>query len=181
MPPNGLFPKLKTNADAKMGRWSAGFSNSKGSVAKKKLRRGGFVFLVVFVATNCLNIYTAICCHKSKVKQRLSKISDLQGSPATFHTFQEMFKLFNAFQRWLCCIEIESGTDLLLHQLFAPSKYLDLVIPLSWECLPENMGRKKEAGILFQTVKSQIQNIANIFHLQEFSQFTFSSILHIFT
>ena len=144
MPPNSLFPKRKTNADAKMGRWSAGFSNSKGSVAKKKLRRGGFVFLVVFVATNCLNIYTAICCHKSKVKQRLpNSRSDFQGSPATFHTFQEMFKLFNAFQRWLCYIEIESGTDLLLHQLFAPSKYLDLVIPLSWECLPEKNGNKE--------------------------------------
>ena len=148
MPPNGLFPKLKTNADAKTGRWSAGSSNSKGSVAKKNFG-GWFVFLVVFVDTNCLNIYTDVCCHKSKVKQRLPKISDFQGSPATFHTFQEMFKLFNAFQRWPCYIEIGSGTDLLLNQLFAPSKYLDLVIPLSWECLPEKMGRKKEAGIYF--------------------------------
>ena len=136
-----------------MQRWEDGVPDSviqRVPLQKKKLRRGGFVFLVVFVATNCLNIYTAICCHKSKVKQRLpNSRSDFQGSPATFHTFQEMFKLFNAFQRWLCYIEIESGTDLLLHQLFAPSKYLDLVIPLSWECLPEKMGRNKEAGIYF--------------------------------
>ena len=180
-PPNGLFPKLKTNADAKMGRWSAGSSNSKGSVAKKKLRRGGFVFFGCFRCQKLPNYIYGCMLPQIKGKTKASQLIRFPGPcylphfPRDVQIVQRFPTLALLYWDWVrdrptfvsnvCSKQISRSRHSFELGMFARKK----------------MGIKKEAGILFQTVKSQIQNIANIFHLQEFSQFTFSSILHIFT
>ena len=141
-----------------MQRWEDGVPDlviQSVPLEEKKLRRGGFVFFGCFRCQKLPNYIYGCMLPQIKGKTKASQNIRFPGHPCYLPHFPRDVQIF---QRWLCYIEIESGTDLLLYQLFAPSKYLDLVIPLSWECLPEKMGRKKEAGILFhpQTVKSQI-------------------------